>query len=284
MSQDQQEWRENTRSAFVGGLFMTQAFPAGSLFGIPILIHCLLPIVVVFQLVASFRYSDPGMVFGYYFLIFGVILPLTVLIHELGHSLATRCVGGHVQCILLWPLGGLVFIGHDMGPRSDLWISFAGPLTHVPMILAWYGLYLAGNSGNDEVGRYWYHQYEILKNNFYVGLCLGALWLNLQLMIFNLCLPAYPLDGGRILASLLLIFGVPVNLSAKIVVGLAVVLGVGVIVLGILTFSVISIFVGIFMLYSTWGLYRYVQNDTVDQHPMFKFSAQQQQQAGTNLI
>lgn len=49
---------------------------------------------------------------------YGPILLGTVLIHELGHALAARKVGGHAHGILLWPLGGLVYVGHDCGPKG----------------------------------------------------------------------------------------------------------------------------------------------------------------------
>ncbi len=50
---------------------------------------------------------------------YGPILLGTVLIHELGHALAARRVGGHADGILLWPLGGLAYVGHDCGPKGE---------------------------------------------------------------------------------------------------------------------------------------------------------------------
>lgn len=54
----------------------------------------------------------------YWFLILGPILLFTVLTHELGHCMAARQVGGHAESILLWPLGGLAYIGHNQGPKG----------------------------------------------------------------------------------------------------------------------------------------------------------------------
>eukprot|EP00879_Flechtneria_rotunda_P010141 GHRR01010599.1.p2 GENE.GHRR01010599.1~~GHRR01010599.1.p2 ORF type:complete len:200 (+),score=40.60 GHRR01010599.1:1064-1663(+) len=57
----------------------------------------------------------------YWFLILGPILLVTVLLHELGHCLAARSVGGTAHSILLWPLGGLAYIGsHNKGPKGKL--------------------------------------------------------------------------------------------------------------------------------------------------------------------
>ena len=55
---------------------------------------------------------------GWVALIYGPILLVSVLLHELGHSLAARRCGSETHGILLWPLGGLAFIGHSSGPKG----------------------------------------------------------------------------------------------------------------------------------------------------------------------
>jgi hypothetical protein len=56
----------------------------------------------------------------YWMVLLGPILLVTILIHELGHCLAARFVGSEAHEILLWPLGGLAFIGHTAGPKGAL--------------------------------------------------------------------------------------------------------------------------------------------------------------------
>ena len=56
--------------------------------------------------------------------------------------------------------------------------------------------------------------------------------MNVWLMMFNLFIPAYPLDGGRIFADLLLMAGVVADLAAKIVAGVALTIAVGLVVYG----------------------------------------------------
>lgn len=68
----------------------------------------------------------------YWFLLLGPVLLATVLIHELGHCLAARSVGGRAEQILLWPLGGLAYIAHDKGPKGEPELLHCGCL-HYPL-------------------------------------------------------------------------------------------------------------------------------------------------------
>lgn len=99
-----------------------------------------------------------------------------------------------------------------------------------------------------------------------------VLQLNLVLMAFNLLIPAYPLDGGRILVDLLLIVGVPATITAWITIVLAVLCGVGLITVGALNlyFGYGGIMIGIFILFSTFQLFQAVQSGNIERHPLFK--------------
>ena len=50
-----------------------------------------------------------------------------VLIHEFGHQLACRSVGGQTQDIVLWPLGGVAYVNPPQRPGAQLWSIAAGP-------------------------------------------------------------------------------------------------------------------------------------------------------------
>jgi Zn-dependent protease len=65
-------------------------------------------------------------------------------VHEFGHALMTKRLGGQVDGIILWPLGGFAFCGPtDDFLLGDLKVAIAGPMTHVPMALLWWGIYVA---------------------------------------------------------------------------------------------------------------------------------------------
>jgi Zn-dependent protease len=116
---------------------------------------------------------------------------LIVLLHEFGHALACRQVGGEANQIVLWPLGGVAYVSPPPRPGATLWSIAAGPLVNV-VLAPIFTLFvvLAHSLGWAEAMP---NTYTFLKT-----VCI----VNYALLIFNL-LPIYPLDGGQILQSLL---------------------------------------------------------------------------------
>src|ERR1700720_381954 len=62
-----------------------------------------------------------------------VAIFVIVLIHEFGHALACRQVGGVANRIILWPLGGIAFVNPPRRPGAYLWSIAAGPLVNVAL-------------------------------------------------------------------------------------------------------------------------------------------------------
>lgn len=114
-----------------------------------------------------------------------------VLLHEFGHSLACRQVGGVSDQIVLWPLGGVAYVSPPPRPGATLWSIAAGPLVNVVLVPVLFGLaYAARASG-------------VLAQSPDLAVFLRTIvFINISLLIFNL-LPVYPLDGGQIFRSLL---------------------------------------------------------------------------------
>jgi Zn-dependent protease len=114
--------------------------------------------------------------------------------HEFGHALACRQVGGKADHIILWPLGGVAFVQPPHRPGAHLWSIAAGPLVNVILFPVLVGLNLwARNSG------LWIESPDLAR------FLRDVAWINAGLLIFNV-LPIYPLDGGQILQSLLWFF------------------------------------------------------------------------------
>ncbi|KAL4422465.1 hypothetical protein ABPG75_008662 [Micractinium tetrahymenae] len=155
---------------------------------------------------------------------------------------------------------------------ADLLIALAGPLTHVPQLAVWLAIlfpvyHAAYGSWSISLGI------PPPSEHFRVAVVAGACQLNIGLAAFNLLLPAYPLDGGRIFADCLLLAGVHVETAAKATVAVATGGGLAVIGLGIWLTSYLTIAVGVWMLYSTWQLWQVLRAGAIAQHPMFSYSA-----------
>ena len=127
----------------------------------------------------------------------GLILLLftCVVLHELGHALAAKSVGIPVREILLLPIGGLAFLTRlPRKPIHELWIAIAGPLVNVGIVLL-----LAPFAKNQSLSIV-FPGPDVAPS---LQAAIDALYTaNLMLVLFNM-LPAFPLDGGRVLRALL---------------------------------------------------------------------------------
>jgi len=114
-----------------------------------------------------------------------------VLMHEFGHALACRQVGGKADQIVLWPLGGVAYVSPPPRPGATLWSIAAGPLVNVALAPVLTAIFLVAR--NTSVPQSFPDAYLFLR---------AVCFINFALLFFNL-LPIYPLDGGQILRSLL---------------------------------------------------------------------------------
>jgi len=131
-----------------------------------------------------------------------------VLVHEFGHQLACRSVGGQTHDIILWPLGGVAYVSPPQRPGAQLWSIVAGPLVNVVLFPIFTMVLFLARSAD------WG---DTMPNAYLFVL---ALWyINTVLLAFNL-LPIYPLDGGQILRSLLwFVFGRARSLMIATIIG-----------------------------------------------------------------
>lgn len=116
-----------------------------------------------------------------------VLFFVSVLLHELGHSLVARSQGIPVKQITLFIFGGAAEITEEpSSPGREAWLALAGPLVSLSLGGAFMVVYAATRQGAPPVAS--------------VALYLGGI--NLSLGAFNL-IPGFPLDGGRVLRALL---------------------------------------------------------------------------------
>jgi Zn-dependent protease len=171
---------------------------------------------------------------------------LIVTLHEFGHSLACRQVGGQANQIVLWPLGGVAYVDPPPRPGATLWSIAAGPLVNVALFPVLLGLYLLSRSQG------WAHTMPDLYK-----LVVSVLSIDVVLLVFNM-LPIYPLDGGQILRSLLwFVMGRARSLMVAAILGLVGV--VGFIGLAFLRQSVWLGVIAVFTLMNCWGGLQHAQ-------------------------
>jgi Zn-dependent protease/CBS domain-containing protein len=166
-----------------------------------------------------------------------------VVLHELGHSLVAQRYGIPVREIILLPLGGIALLGRNATkPLQELLIAAAGPLVNVGIALV---LALVG-AGLLDVIRFDSRALQDLSGSPSLGTALNwLLYANVSLVLFNL-IPAFPLDGGRILRALLWMgFGVrrADQIASFLGQAIAIVLGVYGITSGNLILALIAVFV-----------------------------------------
>lgn len=164
------------------------SIPLGRIAGIPISLHVTFFLLVALVVVVEAQPGGLGVPDG---LLWLAILFLCVLVHELAHSVLARARGATVGSIVLLPIGGVSQITHMPENWADeLTIAAVGPATN---------LLLAVLTGAAALGL----QEHLLPISFVSGpLLVRVVWINLLLGAFNL-VPAFPLDGGRVLRAAL---------------------------------------------------------------------------------
>ena len=164
----------------------------GTAFGIPVFMHWsflgLLGFVALSRLFAtgSLAVALNGVIF--IAVIFGC-----VVLHEFGHVLAARRYGIGTQDVTLLPIGGIARLDRmPEDPRQELVVALAGPAVNVAIagLLAGWLLFTGAISSALGAG--------VIGGSFAASL----LSVNIALVVFNL-LPAFPMDGGRVLRALL---------------------------------------------------------------------------------
>jgi len=162
------------------------SFRVATAFGIPIRIHFTFLFFLAWVTISGSS-SD-----GFSLAILLVAIFACVLLHELGHALVAKHFGVETTDITLYPIGGIAMLDGRPKPRQEFWIALAGPAVNVALAI---------------VLALCVYVFEGGFSQFAGGLekatLLDALLIaNIGLTLFNL-IPAFPMDGGRVLRAAL---------------------------------------------------------------------------------
>lgn len=250
--------------------FLGGAFPIGRIFGITIRVHVLFVLWIAFRLISAG--SDWQFEAKFYALLFGI-----VLLHELGHCLGARAVGGDARDILMWPLGGLAYAQAPMRPWPQFVTVAAGPAVNVVLCLISAGVIFAATGGAvlpsvnplSQSGYYVIGELSRMPPEWlgYVDLFYRV---NLFLLAFNL-LPIFPLDGGQLFQTIIWPF---VGLQRATLVACQVGL-VGCVVFGLYSLrggGGILLFIAIFGAMTCWQRYQAARHGWVMEDPVYAVS------------
>jgi stage IV sporulation protein FB len=201
------------------------SFPLGRILGVRIRCHVLFVLTALVLILSTwFHPAEAAVPAGRWidaFILIALLLSF-VAWHELGHCLAARTLDGDVASTTLWPLGGLDAVEVPLRPRPVLIVAASGPLANLlaalglgivlywmcqlqpPLSLSWSPC----REMSDDQGAILAHLTSaggtpIQVHDWRTALLARAFWINWILLVANLGLPAFPLDGGRLLQCLL---------------------------------------------------------------------------------
>ena len=166
------------------------AWRLGSLAGISIYVHATFVLLLAWIAFSHISAGHGLVMAGQGLLLIGSVFGVVVL-HELGHALVARRFGIATRDITLYPIGGIARLERmPERPGQELLVAVAGPAVNGVLALVIYlGLRVADLGGGDPL-------------TIGGSLAVQLLWINVSLALFNL-VPAFPMDGGRILRAAL---------------------------------------------------------------------------------
>ncbi|MGO4570605.1 site-2 protease family protein [Microvirga sp. 2TAF3] len=170
---------------------MLWSIPVGRIAGTVVRIHVTFLLLLVW--IGAAQWQRGGREAAIDGVLFIVLLFACVLAHEFGHILTARHYGIRTPEVTLWPIGGIASLERIPDkPREELIVALAGPAVNVAiavvLILA-LGARLSGAAMAE-------------MDNPHAGLIARIAAANIILVLFNL-IPAFPMDGGRVLRALL---------------------------------------------------------------------------------
>jgi Zn-dependent protease/CBS domain-containing protein len=226
---------------------MGTSFRIARIKGIDIRVHITFALLLVWAALEWGLWQGLGVAGALYGVVFIGLLFVCVTLHELAHSLVARRYGAVVRDITLLPIGGVARLeGKPERPAQEFWMALAGPAVNVVLaaLIGAIALPLSGWRLVNGLGVLW----GTLNGLGIERLLVDLLSANLGLAIFNL-LPAFPMDGGRVLRALLALrmneLGAT-RIAVRVGQGLAVLLGLAGLLIGVSALNLLLIAAFIF--------------------------------------
>ena len=183
--------------------------------------------------------------------------------------------------MVLWPLGGFVICGPVDSVIGDFKVAIAGPMTHIPQMAFWLLIHLIIEGNMEGLDRI----VDTSEHSFGGILAAQAFFLNLILFLFNLFVPAFPLDGGRCLAAGMITCGMSVLKAAMATALVGLFIAVAIVAWGIIEFikgspnGIFTAAIGAWIFMSSFdlfkatrpasGVYGDIVTDKLATHPVF---------------
>jgi Zn-dependent protease/CBS domain-containing protein len=176
------------------------SIPAGRIFGVEIRIHLTFVFLLLFVWLTESAAHHTATAGERGLALVGIIFGCVVL-HELGHALVSMHAGIPAKAIILLPIGGVTLLDEtrqSLQPGAETWkrdirIALAGPLVNLAAAAVAVGILMGVAPGLRLSGQPYVNSANLPRS---------LVWTNIWLALFNL-LPAYPMDGGRVLRAIL---------------------------------------------------------------------------------
>ncbi|WP_100609887.1 site-2 protease family protein [Confluentibacter lentus] len=170
----------------------------GSIWGIKLIVHWTFFFLIVWIVLSELNRGGTTKS-----VLFNLSLVLAVfacvILHEFGHALAAKRFGIHTKKITLLPIGGMASLERiPESPKQELLVTLAGPLVNVIIALFLYFMVPV----NEFMHLNFTETFDALTSYTLQSFLFYLYLVNIGLVVFNL-IPAFPMDGGRILRALL---------------------------------------------------------------------------------
>lgn len=177
---------------------MRGALNLGRISGIRLAVHWTFVFILVYIFIVYYQLEqDPQQ--GLMGVLLVLALFVCVILHELGHALTAKKYGITTRSITLLPIGGLARMEKfPEKPKQEFWVAIAGPLVNIAIAIVIYLLMYATGT-IPELTEEPEAMVDLTGSMFWFSLLVA----NVVLAVFNF-IPAFPMDGGRILRALLL--------------------------------------------------------------------------------